>query len=65
MKASNYRIQKLARQLRAGTARIVATSESTPWPYWVIDDIELQVTWHVLQRRKPRWGQMYGIHEQL
>jgi hypothetical protein len=62
------RMQKLARQLRKGTARIVTTcAESDPMigPYWVIDDLDLQITWHVPQRRRPRWGQMYGIHERL
>jgi hypothetical protein len=64
--AGSYRIQRLSKQLRAGTARIITTCAAVDpriGPYWVINDMDNQCVWHIPLWLKPRWGRLYGIHE--
>ena len=60
MKATNYRMRILGRQLREKNARIQGKcTGGDRWPdpphYWVIDDLTNQITYHVLVNDRPSW----------
>jgi len=61
MIATNYRIKKLGKQLKNGDARIQGKcTGGDRWPdpphYWIIDDLQNQITYHVRVNDRPGWA---------
>jgi hypothetical protein len=58
---TTYRLRKLARKIRNGTAIVRGrASGGDRWPdephFWIVDDCETQQTYHVPVADRPSWG---------